>query len=422
VNVIVTTKSDNQALKTTYRNLGGGLYLKTVRSGKQTWLFRYQLDKKRQYKKIGNVIDKKGAKVLPSEFDCTELQARAKAERLLHKVKLGEDPFDKYNSLHNSSVEIIARDWLTANQDRWNNPQIQTRLIENYILPEFGNKKPSNISPMHVRDFLVSVKADRKPTVANDLLYALKQIFIHGIKLGMSASNPAQMLTANDAGGTERPRDRALNKLEIKTLLTACINNQNLFVVENYIAIIILLVLGNRKMELLSAEWEHFNFEDQIWNCRIYKKGNRGNNEYQKSEVRISLVIWDLFKLLKSRSLNSKFVFPSRRSTKTGHVSDSTLNAALNKMFKQGLLKIEHFVAHDLRRTCRTILSAQKVDAIVAEKYLNHELPKLLRIYDRHDYLDEKYEAQVKVYEYIKAILPDEHFALIDSVKKGGFI
>ena len=53
----------------------------------------------------------------------------------------------------------------------------------------------------------------------------------------------------------------------------------------------------------------------------------------------------------------------------------------------------EHFTPHDLRRTFRTRLAELGVSEIVAEKLLGHKFERIMAIYNRHSYADEKREA-----------------------------
>jgi integrase len=48
---------------------------------------------------------------------------------------------------------------------------------------------------------------------------------------------------------------------------------------------------------------------------------------------------------------------------------------------------------HDIRRTVRTGLSALRIASEVSERVIGHVPTGLVRVYDRHDYLDEKREA-----------------------------
>ena len=60
---------------------------------------------------------------------------------------------------------------------------------------------------------------------------------------------------------------------------------------------------------------------------------------------------------------------------------------------------------HDLRRTVRSKLAELRVPREVARKVLNHEDGKVDRIYNRHEYLDEKREALEKWSDCLKNLI-----------------
>jgi hypothetical protein len=51
---------------------------------------------------------------------------------------------------------------------------------------------------------------------------------------------------------------------------------------------------------------------------------------------------------------------------------------------------LPHWQLHDLRRTCSTNLAKLKVDPFIRRRVLNHALEGVDKVYDHHDYLDEK--------------------------------
>jgi integrase len=51
---------------------------------------------------------------------------------------------------------------------------------------------------------------------------------------------------------------------------------------------------------------------------------------------------------------------------------------------------IEPFSIHDLRRTMRTQMAALGIDPIIAERCLNHKIPGVEGIYNRHEYFEER--------------------------------
>lgn len=209
------------------------------------------------------------------------------------------------------------------------------------------------------------------------------------IKLGIITSIPASAFDNRDAGGKETSQDRCLSIDEIEVLFKTLRENQDRFVRQNYIACILLLCLGVRKGELLAAPWSEFDLDVKLWKLPKDRSKNGIPIEYPLPELLVRY-----FEKLKVLSVGSEFVFPNRRASKRfPYISPDTLNAALANLFKKGLLNLDQFTLHDLRRTCRTMFSKIGVQPHVAERCLNHKLPKSMGTYDKYDYFDERKEA-----------------------------
>ena len=82
-------------------------------------------------------------------------------------------------------------------------------------------------------------------------------------------SNPAYGFEISDAGGTERSRDRWLNREELAALAQAMRETPN-FGRLNELALWLLLALCVRKMELLSAQWAEFDLDKGVWLLRAW--------------------------------------------------------------------------------------------------------------------------------------------------------
>lgn len=59
----------------------------------------------------------------------------------------------------------------------------------------------------------------------------------------------------------------------------------------------------------------------------------------------------------------------------------------------------------DLRKTCRTRLTKLGVSEEIAERVIGHTQTKIVRTYNRHDYLDEKREVLELYAAHIEEIL-----------------
>lgn len=388
-------------------NVDRGLYFRVTEEGSGFWILRYTIHGKRREFTLGRYG--KPPEGLPLA------DARLEAAQTRASVKKGVDPIaEKHRSslVSIKTVGHVAQDWLTECQKRLENPQIPERVYRKDISPKIGDLAIDRVNPTDILGIIRAINDSGRPTIANDALTYCKQIFNHAIKLGLIVNNPATAFNSKDAGGLEKSRDRILDLEELKTVFHVFRNNSSIFTRENYLAIALLVVLGVRKGELIAAKWEEFDFEEKVWKL---------SPERTKTSSGITIPIPDeitpWFKELAVRANGSEYLFPSRRASKRrGYISSDTLNHALAKLFgmkvdskkkplpnKLGEAGIAHFVVHDLRRTCRSLLASNGVPPHIAERCLNHKLRGVEGIYDRYDYFEERREALIQV---AKKIVP----------------
>jgi integrase len=381
--------------------LNDGLYFRITKEGSAFFTFRYTFNKKRQEMQLG--------KYNLNSDGMTLAEARLKGHEIKKQVSEEIDPkaeLKRSNLIGYSTVNDVAEDWLETCRKRLNNPQIPERVYKKDIKPQIGDMSVERVNARDILDIVRKIAKSGRPTISNDALTFCKQIFNHGIKLGMIVINPAQSLTMKDAGGTEESRDRVLSLEEISKISKVMKENHQIFTRENYIAFILLLCLGVRKGELIAAKWSEFDMDDLVWS--LPKERTKTT-----SAIRIPIApqLVPYFDELLVRGSLSDYLFPSRRaSRRRDYISDDTLNHALSKLFgiqygkrkKEsvnlfGEVGVEHFVVHDLRRTCRTLLGDAGVAPHIAERCLNHKPKGVIGIYDRAAYFDERCGALQKL-------------------------
>ncbi|EHU4977824.1 TPA: tyrosine-type recombinase/integrase [Vibrio parahaemolyticus] len=372
---------------------GDGLYLMIPKSGQAYWMLRYTIMGKRREMTIDKVAHLSLA------------DARYKAMELKKKVSNEEDPLverKQHQAITIKLVEQLYEDWYTDLATRLKHPNIPKRVYERDIGPIIGRKKIKSVTPLDIRTIIRNVANSGRPTVANDTLMYCKQLFNHGIKLGLNDNNPASAFSVNDAGGVEGSRDRKLTLDEIKKTFDVFQQNLPSFGRENYLACALLLSLGVRKTELTEAKWSEFDLKNALWHLpgERVKKGDG-------ITIPLTEQVLAWLEELHTRACGSEYLFPARRTSKQPHMGKDTLNRAISKLFgrepgrkvqppnKMG--EMEMFTVHDLRRTFRTLLSKCGVAPHIAERCLNHKLGKLNDTYDIHDYLDERKEALGKL-------------------------
>ncbi len=388
-----------------------GLYFRITPEKSAFWILRYSIYGKRREITLGRYG--RGLEGL------TLAQAKLEAAITKAKVYDGVDPIiekRRTELLNLNTVDDVAEDWLQTCDKRLKNPQIPRRVYRKDISPAIGEMPVTHVGPRDILGLIRKISASNRPSIANDALIHCKQIFNHAIKLGLVEYNVALAFNNKDAGGIEKSRTRALSFDELKTVFRIFRENSEQFTRENYIACVLLVSLGVRKGELIAAKWNEFDFEANTWTL-----SEERTKTGAKIIIPIAVELLPLLQELKVRSCGSEYLFPSRRASKRrAYISDDTLNHALAKLFgnsgykkKESLPNIlgeagvEHFVVHDLRRTCRSLLAEIGIPSHIAERCLNHKIRGVEGIYDRYDYFEERKEALGKLVSKISALITE---------------
>ena len=382
-----------------------GLYFRIAR-GNPSWVVKYTLANKR-------------SQIALPEFypHCSISQAKKIAAEIRSQVSTGVDPKSKRKREQQEvirNVDDLFDDFYKNDlEKRLKHPNIPLRIYRKELKKPLGTLAIKDVNPRDIREIIQTVMDSGRSSTANQALMYAKQLFRHAVKLNLIMYNPAQAFTQSDAGGVSVGRDRVLSLEELSNVFRVFRDNSDIFTRENYLASALLVSLGVRKGELISARWQDFDIPKQLWNMPAENK----------TGVAITIPLppasipW--LKELYTRACGSEYVFPSRRASKRrGYISDDTLNHALAKLFGKkvdshndpyddlmGNAGINHFTIHDLRRTCRSLLASLGVQGHVAERCLNHKLKGVEGIYNRHDYLPERKEALDKLAEVLVPLI-----------------
>jgi integrase len=384
--------------------IGGGLYLVVRGSATPYWMLRYTSNGKRKEITLG-------------KYPYLSL-ADAKADAAIKKreVDLGTDPLIARKKIKEQPIKLVDdlfADWFENDLNkRLKHPGIPKRIYTKDIKPVIGELPIEEVKAVQIRAIIQRI-SDARPTVANDALMYMKQMFRHGFKLDLITHNPASAFTVSDAGGIEKSRERALSIDEIKKVFTVFKQNIAKFNRDNYLACALLITLGVRKSELCCATWKEFELDKALWHL---PEGRSKTGA--PITIPLPLQIMEWLNELKIRSCGSDYVFPARRASKKPHMGNDTLNRAISSLFgheagrkiqpKNLMGDIKPFAPHDLRRTFRSLASSLKIPGHLAERCLNHKLKGVEGVYDRYDYLEERLAAHTKVADYLAPIINTE--------------
>lgn len=368
---------------------GEGLYLMLPPKGSPYWMIRYTINGKRKALTLGR------------QTDLSLAEARSEADTARKKVRSGNDPVAERKLSRPTAITTVNElfaDWLVELQKRLKNPQIPARVFKKDISPQIGLLAVDKVTPLDVRAIIRKISDSRRPSISNDALLYMKQLFNHAVKLGLTMNNPAAAFRVSDAGGVEKSRERALTLEEIGFVFEKFKENSDSFSRDNYIACALLILLGVRKTELTESKWTEYKLEDSKWVLPADR-----SKTGREIAIPLSPLALTFFNELKVRACGSEYVFPNRRVSKTPHMGKDTLNRAIAKLFGQEpgkkiqppnkMKNLEYFTVHDLRRTCRSLLASLSVPPHIAERCLNHKIKGVQGIYDRYDYYEERKKA-----------------------------
>lgn len=368
---------------------GAGLYLRKQTSAGTTWTFRYRFGGRDRWMALGNYPD----------MELAEARKVARLKRTM--VDAGRDPLLEKQTEIEAQLKAVeakkargkfselAEDWYSTEikGGRLKHPEVPRRYLDKYLLPEFGDAVPADITPAMAARLLARV-ARHAPTASNDLLRFMRRVFRFAVRRRLIATSPVADFNLSDAGGQEFARQRSLNRDELERLFKA-MREAPSFGGANLLTVKLLLALGVRKGELLCAKWSEFDLDGATDSGPLWRLPASRTKTAAPLSIPLVPAVVDWLKPLRSVSSGSEFVFPKRRRDhrqRALHVGIDTLNAALAAV-EHGL---EAFTIHDLRRTMRTHLSALGVRTEVAERCLNHKLPGIQSVYNTHDYFVER--------------------------------
>lgn len=364
---------------------GNGLYLRYRKVDKSpNWRYRYRYAGKARAMLIGSYSDLSLAK---ARDIAKELSARValgydvageKQERKLEALAKIEA---EKNAL--SVAELAAEYYARQIENTYKHPELFRSSLQKNIVALIGKMKVEDVRPRHVDVVLQDVIRRGSPTVANDVLRMLKRLFDYAVVRGIIEVNPAISFSAKDAGGKEQGRKRALSREELMMFFRALRNGRGISR-ENELAFKIILALGVRKMELCAAEWSEFDLANEVWHL----PGSRAKNG-DDIDIPLPQPVIEWIKEIRLFAGDSRWLIPARRAQTASHISRATLNMVMPSVMKE-MSGVEPFSIHDLRRTMRTQMAGLGIDPLIAERCLNHKIPGIEGIYNRHQYFNER--------------------------------
>lgn len=376
-----------------------GLALRVTQTGKKSFVYRYRHKSKVKrytigsYPKIGLAKARKEVKRLAFEVsqNVDPLKERQKEKRkpdLLTFADLAEEFKSKYLP--------TLRETTRSEYER---------IIDNELVPKLGTYELPDITKHEVIS-LLDYKAfkDKSPTMANRIRARLSKVFNFAISRGLAEFNPVSQTPKYKHG--ENKRDRFYDQDEIRRIWNAALLQNE----PGRSIIMMLFYTGQRVGE--TKKMKKSMIKDGIWTIPPADAKNASLHEVPLSDQAVNVI-----NQLEPLSEKCDFVFES--PVNNGQPIKSL------KRVKENIQKISgvtDFRLHDIRRTVTTYMAKLNINRTVLEKVLNQNLNRggnrVISIYDRHDYFQEKKEAINAWTEYLMQILVKPKKTSKDSSSK----
>ena len=306
----------------------------------------------------------------------------------------GDDPLaEKVKQKAAPTIEDVMDYYFTETSMASKTRSESLRISNKDILPFLGRKKAIDLTRQDVKALHRSIVERGAAVAANRTVELLRRAFNCAYSEELIEINPFPSLKKIE--GPEPPRDKVLKDCEIKAIWTALEKES-----PNMRDILrLLLLLGQRSMETMSMAVDDIDQVRKEWTVPASRTKTGKVNVVPLPEMAWSII--------EPRLNKEEWIFPSFHNvTRVGAKGDGHSKSTKDARRRlRKMTEIENWTAHDLRRTCRTIMAREGVLPHIAEQVLGHVQSGIEGVYDQHSYIQEKRQALEKVESVIRNLL-----------------
>ncbi len=292
-------------------------------------------------------------------------QARKKALVVKSTIAKGIDPNEEKRKL---KQDMTFEQMFHAFMERYSRPFKKTwrsdeQLAARFLTPYF-HRKAYQISRIEFLELHEKVGRENGLYQANRLLEKVRAIYNKAIDWGWEGTNPAKGIKKFK----EKSRQRFLRRDEVPRFFQALAQEPS-HTIRDYI--LISLLTGARKGNVLAMQWDQVNFELQEWHIPETKNG----------EPHVVPLTAPAIEILQERRqhIQSSYVFPGKG--KSGHLVEP------KKVWVHILKRadISDLRIHDLRRTLGSWMAGLGATTAIIGKTLAHKSIQATKVYERID-------------------------------------
>ena len=372
-----------------------GLALRITDRGTKTWNICYH------FSNAEGVL--KHHRVTLGQWPAVGLaQAREEARMVKAEVRSGIDPRTRRAGAHaaakaeaqaeaRKTFRAIAENYIVLECPGLRRSSETEAIIRRELLPPWSDRHTAGFRRSDLTELTDRLIVTGTPMAAHRVYQTATRIFNWALNRGDIEASP---FAAMKPPVKKVVRDRALKEHEIKALWSIWGEQAYPFGPLQQL----LLLLGQRRSEVAEMSWPEVDFDKREWTIPASRSKSRREHIVPLADAAV-----DILKNL-PRFADGDFVF----TTTAGRVpvtGFSRVKDRIDQMLVDQDTAIENWRVHDLRRTCRTGLARLGVPEIVSERVLNHQSQGLVKVYNIHEYLDEKRDALARWAQEVQNIV-----------------
>src|SRR5262245_50638506 len=333
--------------------------------------------------------------------------ARAKARQWHELLTKGADPAEQEErarlaeqTKRKNTFAAVVEDFITEKLPGERSAKAVERELRREFLPAWGHLPITEITDLQVIA-IIKEKKRTAPVQARNLLALAKRFFTWAVDqrvYGLAVS-PCAMLKPGSLIGEKTQGDRTLSDDELFALWR-CAKRMPYPYGPVYR---LLMLTALRLNEVADASELELNRREKIWVIPAERMKGK-NSKARAHAVPLTDDILAIFDSL-PRFKSGKFLFsttfgktPAWIGDKVKKKLDTRILHTLRAMARTrgedpDDVELKPWRNHDIRRTVRSQLSRLKIAEEAREAVMAHTRPGIAKVYDHHDYLDEKREA-----------------------------
>jgi integrase len=300
-------------------------------------------------------------------------QKEAKEKYLTIQNELQQETFVDPSSV---ILETFIEKWKKRKKEQVEKSSFERyeRLCKSHIIPAIGSMKLQKITTVTIQE-LIDTMAFEQGYSRKTLLMVknlLKDIFRSAIKEGFIRDNPVQEIEFPKANKLEMI---IWDQKEIDAFISIR-NKKNRG--KYYVAVLVALLTGMRKGEILALTWDKIDFENSVIHVQqIMESDGRTIAKRTKNKRFRQILIPDLLKeelLLHKKQQNKDTPQNPNNLVFCTYTGKTVLPFCLNDVLDYYCEKLElpRMKFHDLRHTHATMLLKQNINIKVISERLGH--------------------------------------------------